>query len=52
MLAWNATEDCYQKALKAQREAECPIPWWFWIAATLTAGASIFQRQKRKRGKR
>jgi hypothetical protein len=51
MLAWKEDPSCYEMAMKAEAERLCPTAWWFWIAAALTTGAVIFQRQKRKRGK-
>jgi len=45
MLAWREDPSCYEEAAKAQ----CPVPWWFWIAAAVTAGAVVFQKQKAKR---
>ena len=51
MLAWNATEDCYRKALEAQQAASCPVPWWFWISGAVAAAAALFEKRKRKRGR-
>jgi hypothetical protein len=49
MLAWSEASNCYERALKAHREAQCPTAWWFWIASAITFGAVIFQRKKAKK---
>lgn len=49
MLAWKEDPSCYEMALRAQAQSQCPVPWWFWIAAAATVGAVVFQQRKAKR---
>lgn len=52
MISWTIRPQCYRQAAEqsARESGEfCPTPWWFWIAAAVTAGAVVFQQQKRKR---